>query len=141
MGLAKAIKDGNKPQDINIVNSTMPMDAAEAVAPLTTSLALVQGYMASVPFGVPLVQEPTHGARQLAQLISTPNYVVGAISSFSVALIADRTQQRGIITVVLTSIMILSYCLALLTLNVYGTLDSFTWARAWLSRSPEQPDS
>ncbi|KAG0219252.1 hypothetical protein BGX31_011359 [Mortierella sp. GBA43] len=119
MGLAKAIKDGNKLQDINIVNSTVPMDAAEAVAPLTMPLALVQGYMASVPFGVPLVQEPTHGARQLAQLISSPNYVVGAISSFSVALIADRTQQRGIITMVLTSIMILSYCLALLTLKVY----------------------
>ncbi|KAK3817639.1 MAG: major facilitator superfamily domain-containing protein [Benniella sp.] len=76
------------------------------------------GYM-TTGFEALAVQEPTHDARQVAQLISTPTYIVGAISSFLVALLADRTQQRGIITMFLCSIMIVAYCMALLTLNVY----------------------
>jgi len=46
MGLAKAIKDGNRPQDMDqdmdLTNATLPTDTP---APLTALLTLVQGYM------------------------------------------------------------------------------------------------
>ncbi|KAF8950978.1 hypothetical protein BGZ46_004224 [Entomortierella lignicola] len=67
----------------------------------------------------PVVQEPSRDARMLAQLLSTPTYIVGAISSFCVALIADRTQQRGIILMILALVMIVGYLMQLLILNPY----------------------
>ncbi|KAK3818121.1 MAG: major facilitator superfamily domain-containing protein [Linnemannia gamsii] len=65
------------------------------------------------------MQEPTSEARMLAQLLSSPAYVMGAISTFAVAILADRTQQRGWIMVGLAVATIIGYCMMLLTLNVY----------------------
>ncbi|KAI8595592.1 major facilitator superfamily domain-containing protein [Dissophora ornata] len=65
-------------------------------------------------------QEPTNDARLLAQLLSTPTYILGAISTFFVAILADRTQQRGMILMALGVVMVAAYCMVLLTLNVYG---------------------
>ncbi|GJJ75606.1 hypothetical protein EMPS_07964 [Entomortierella parvispora] len=66
-----------------------------------------------------VLKEPTSSARMLAQLLSSPSYFLGAVSTFCAAIIADRTQQRGIILMVLAVVSILGYCMVLLTENVY----------------------
>ncbi|KAF9303424.1 hypothetical protein BGZ74_003749 [Mortierella antarctica] len=68
-----------------------------------------------------LMREPTSAARVLAQLLSSPAYALGAISTFGFAILADRTQQRGFIMVGLAVISIVGYLMVLLTDNVYVT--------------------
>lgn len=46
---------------------------------------------------------------------------MGAVSTFAVAILADRTQQRGMIMIGLAVVTIVGYCMMLFTLNVYGT--------------------
>ncbi|KAG0017078.1 hypothetical protein BGZ80_008637 [Entomortierella chlamydospora] len=98
MGLAKAIKGQNQGP--------------------ATPIGHLHGHLNTAVESV-ITQEPTHDARMLAQLLSTPIYVIGAISSFCAALIADRMQQRGIILMILALVMIAGYLMQLLTLNVY----------------------
>ncbi|KAF9142955.1 hypothetical protein BG015_000588 [Linnemannia schmuckeri] len=55
----------------------------------------------------------------LAQLLSSPAFLMGAISTFAVAILADRTQQRGMIMMGFAVVTIAGYCMMLFTLNVY----------------------
>ncbi|KAF9114266.1 hypothetical protein BGX27_011317 [Mortierella sp. AM989] len=113
MGMAKFIKDGNlTPVDIPI-ETTIPVIGGPMM-----SLGTLHGFL-KAGFETLISQTPSQDARMLAQLLSTPTYVIGAISSFCVALIADRTQQRGIILMVLALVMIAGYAMQLLTLNVH----------------------
>lgn len=57
----------------------------------------------------------------LAQLLSSPTYLMGAVSTFAVAILADRTQQRRMVMIGLAVMTIVGYCMMLFTLNVYGT--------------------
>jgi hypothetical protein len=68
------------------------------------------------------MREPTSEARMLAQLLSAPAYLMGAISTFAIAVLAGRTQQRGMIMIGLAVVTIVGYCMMLFTLNVYGKL-------------------
>lgn len=60
----------------------------------------------------------------LAQLLSAPAFLMGAISTFAVAILADRTQQRGMIMIGLAVMTTVGYCMMLFTLDVYGKLVS-----------------
>ncbi|KAH7060238.1 major facilitator superfamily domain-containing protein [Linnemannia elongata] len=73
----------------------------------------------TIPGVQSLMREPTSEARMLAQLLSSPAYLMGAISTFAVAILADRTQQRGMILMGLAVVTIVGYCMVLFTLNVY----------------------
>ncbi|OAQ23643.1 MFS general substrate transporter, partial [Linnemannia elongata AG-77] len=73
----------------------------------------------AIPGVQSLMREPTSEARMLAQLLSSPAYLMGAISTFAVAILADRTQQRGMIMMGLAMVTIVGYCMVLFTLNVY----------------------
>ncbi|KAF9930668.1 hypothetical protein FBU30_000209 [Linnemannia zychae] len=66
-----------------------------------------------------IMREPTSETRIAAQLLSSPSYLMGAISTFGVAILADRTQQRGIIMIGLAIFTIVGYCMMVLTLNAY----------------------
>ncbi|KAF9170595.1 hypothetical protein BGX20_008776 [Mortierella sp. AD010] len=113
MGLARAIKGQN--QGLAGLPVNMPIPAINGPA---TSIGHLHGHI-NATIESEITQEPTHDARMLAQLLSTPVYMIGAISSFCAALIADRTQQRGIILIILALVMIAGYLMQFLTLNVY----------------------
>ncbi|KAF9349899.1 hypothetical protein BGX26_011863 [Mortierella sp. AD094] len=113
MGLAKAIEDPHLSPVSLPVNMPIPVFNGSA-----TPIGPLHGHLKAAIESV-ITQEPTHDARMLAQLLSTPTYVIGAISSFCAALIVDRTQQRGIILMVLALVMFAGYLMQLLTLNVY----------------------
>ncbi|KAF9581351.1 hypothetical protein BGW38_001665, partial [Lunasporangiospora selenospora] len=72
------------------------------------------------PDHVSLLQNPTSSARVLAQMLSAPTYIAGAISTICVATLADRTQQRGLILIALAIVSITGYCLVLASDNVYA---------------------
>ncbi|KAF9433826.1 hypothetical protein BGZ76_008931 [Entomortierella beljakovae] len=114
MGMAKLIKDGHaNPAKVPLVNHSIPIIKRAILLPEPIHERLKAGFTSIIS------QEPTNDARMLAQLLSTPTYVVGAIASFCVAIIADRTQQRGIIMIFLGIAMIAGYMMQLLTLNIY----------------------
>ncbi|KAF9164618.1 hypothetical protein DFQ26_001235 [Actinomortierella ambigua] len=64
-------------------------------------------------------QETTVGARILAQLMSSPPFVVGGLVTFAVALIVDRTQQRAYMMLGLALVTISGYSCELATPNAY----------------------
>ncbi|KAG0321589.1 hypothetical protein BGZ99_003804 [Dissophora globulifera] len=116
MAIAKAVKDGDlsgiKSGD---ANQTVPGGLYDSVA---SHIVLHNDFMQG-GFESLVAQEPTSDARLLAQLLSAPTYVMGAMSSFAIAILADRTQQRGMILMGLAVVMIVAYCIALFTLNAY----------------------
>ncbi|KAG0200884.1 hypothetical protein BGX33_010723, partial [Mortierella sp. NVP41] len=112
MELAKALKDG----DLSSIppNSTIPkVVPGEPISIISSSPGYLQPGVQS------LMREPTSEARVLAQLLSAPTHLVGAVSTFAVAILADRTQQRGLIMVGLSVFTVVGYCMMVLTLNVY----------------------
>ncbi|KAF8928501.1 hypothetical protein BGZ58_009615 [Dissophora ornata] len=117
MGFAKAFKNGSLAQDTYPINSTSLVGASRPGGH-AASHTVLQGYLKG-GFEALVSQEPTNDARLLAQLLSTPTYILGAISTFFVAILADRTQQRGMILMALGVVMVAAYCMVLLTLNVY----------------------
>ena len=123
MAIAKALKDENLPVDPSsgiITNIAMAWLAAEEPISITGSSP---NYLQ--PGVESLMREPTSEARMLAQLLSSPAYLMGAISTFGVAVLADRTQQRGLIMMGLAVFTTIGYCMMLFTLNVYGTVIYF----------------
>ncbi|KAG0263535.1 hypothetical protein DFQ27_001695 [Actinomortierella ambigua] len=66
-------------------------------------------------------QETTVGARILAQLMSSPPFVVGGLVTFAVALIVDRTQQRAYMMLGLALVTISGYSCELATPNAYAS--------------------
>ncbi|KAF9123348.1 hypothetical protein BGX30_001507 [Mortierella sp. GBA39] len=110
MAIAKALKDGN----LLDPSTTLPGVISEELISITNSSP---GYLQ--PSVQPLMREPTSEARMLAQLLSSPAYLMGAVSTFAVAILADRTQQRGMIMMGLAMVTIVGYCMMLFTLNVY----------------------
>lgn len=112
MAIAKALKDGKVPID---PSTTLPgVIPEEPISIISSSPGYLQPGVQS------LMREPTSEARMLAQLLSSPAYLMGAISTFAVAILADRTQQRGMILMGLAVVTIVGYCMVLFTLNVYG---------------------
>ncbi|KAF9574954.1 hypothetical protein EC968_004955 [Mortierella alpina] len=108
MAIGKSLKDGDGP--------LLPPNITSPDEPLSITSASM-GYLK--PDVETLMHEPTSGARILAQLLSSPAYLVGAMSTFAVAILADRTQQRGVIMMGLAVVTIAGYCMELFTLNVY----------------------
>ncbi|KAK3804754.1 MAG: major facilitator superfamily domain-containing protein [Linnemannia elongata] len=83
-------------------------------------ISIISSYPGYLQPGVQsLMREPTSEARMLAQLLSSPAYLMSAVSTFAVAILADRTQQRGVIMMGLAVVTIVGYCMVLFTLNVY----------------------
>ncbi|KAF8945907.1 hypothetical protein BGZ47_001733 [Haplosporangium gracile] len=114
MAIAKALKDGKLSLDPpSGTNSTLPRTPEEPISIISSS----SGYLK--PGVQSLMREPTSEARMLAQLLSSPAFLMGAISTFAVAILADRTQQRGMIMMGLAVVTIVGYCMMLFTLNVY----------------------
>ncbi|KAF9417657.1 hypothetical protein BGZ94_009910 [Podila epigama] len=111
MAIAKAAKD--HPEVIPL-NSTLSQPSLGE--PLSLAGTLSENLTPKVES---LLQEPTSAARVLAQLLSAPPYALGALTAFGFAVLADRTQQRGLIMVVLALISIVGYLMVLLTDNVY----------------------
>ncbi|KAF9380343.1 hypothetical protein CPC16_010367, partial [Podila verticillata] len=109
MAVAKATKD--QPSPIRL-NTTMgaPEEPLSIISSLPENLN---------PNFESLMHEPTGAARVLAQLLSSPTFALGALSSFGFAILADRTQQRGLIMVGLAVISIIGYLLMLLSDNVW----------------------
>lgn len=115
MALAKALKDGKLPLD--------PISAIPGVIPNEEPISIIGSSPGYLQPGVQsLMREPTSEARMLAQLLSAPAYLMGAISTFAIAVLAGRTQQRGMIMIGLAVVTIVGYCMMLFTLNVYGKL-------------------
>ncbi|KAG0256188.1 hypothetical protein BG011_004714 [Mortierella polycephala] len=111
MAIAKTMQHHSPPLLQPNVTSSVILEEPLAI----TSSAL--GYLTS---GVEsLMRDPTTAARMLAQLLSSPAYIMGAISTFAAAILADRTQQRGMISMGLAVLTIIGYCMQLFTLNVY----------------------
>ncbi|KAF9204187.1 hypothetical protein BGZ59_001211 [Podila verticillata] len=109
MAVAKATKDQPSPIRLNTT-----MGAPEE--PLSIISSLPENLNPNVES---LMHEPTGAARVLAQLLSSPTFALGALSSFGFAILADRTQQRGLIMVGLAVISIIGYLLMLLSDNVW----------------------
>lgn len=110
MAIGKTLKDGDGP--------LLPPNITSPDEPLSITGAAM-GYLK--PSVETLMQEPTSSARILAQLLSSPAFLLGAMSTFAAAILADRTQQRGVIMMGLAVVTIAGYCMELFTLNVYGT--------------------
>ncbi|KAF9955245.1 hypothetical protein BGZ70_010300 [Mortierella alpina] len=108
MAIGKSLKDGDGP--------LFPPNITSPDEPLSITGASM-GFLK--PAVETLMQEPTSAARILAQLLSSPAYLVGAMSAFGAAILADRTQQRGTIMMGLAVVTIAGYCMELFTLNVY----------------------
>ncbi|CAO3570779.1 unnamed protein product [Mortierella alpina] len=108
MAIGKSLKDGDGP--------LFPPNITSPDEPLSITGASM-GFLK--PAVETLMQEPTNAARILAQLLSSPAYLLGAMSTFGAAILADRTQQRGMIMMGLAVVTIAGYCMELFTLNVY----------------------
>jgi len=127
MAIAKAMKDNKLvPSLVSGIggNSTgigMP-SAEEPISIIGSSPGYLQPGVESV------LREPTSAVRMLAQLLSSPAYFLGAISTFCVAILADRTQQRGMILMGLAGVSIIGYCMVQLTENVYSEFASLLYA-------------
>ncbi|KAF9977356.1 hypothetical protein BGZ73_006225 [Actinomortierella ambigua] len=65
-------------------------------------------------------QETTVKERILAQLMSSPPYLVGGLVTFAVALVVDRTQQRAYMIVGLALVTMSGYACELATTNSYA---------------------
>ncbi|KAG0363290.1 hypothetical protein BG005_001590 [Podila minutissima] len=114
MAVAKATKA--QPTSVHM-NGTVPVSGSPD-EPLSIVSSLPENLNPKIES---LMREPTSAARVLAQLLSSPAYALGAISTFGFAILADRTQQRGFIMVGLAVISIVGYLMVLLTDNVYVT--------------------
>ncbi|KAF9939535.1 hypothetical protein BGZ67_009300 [Mortierella alpina] len=108
MKIGQSLKDGDGP--LLPPNITSPDEPLSITSPS-------MGYLK--PAVETLMHEPTSAARILAQLLSSPAFLLGAMSTFAVAILADRTQQRGMIMMGLAVVTIGGYCMELFTLNVY----------------------
>ncbi|KAF9900262.1 hypothetical protein EC991_007673 [Linnemannia zychae] len=122
MAIAKALKDEKLPlidpiSPSNSINSTIIGITTPTLEEPISIISSSPGYLQ--PGVQSLMREPTSEARMLAQLLSSPAYLMGALSTFAIAILADRTQQRGLIMVGLAIFTIVGYCMMLLTLNVY----------------------
>ncbi|KAG0279370.1 hypothetical protein BGZ95_001405 [Linnemannia exigua] len=130
MSLAKALKDGDFPLLDPFspgANGTTTMPGFPIPEEPISIISSSPGYLQ--PGVQSFMREPTSEARMLAQLLSSPAYVMGAISTFAVAILADRTQQRGLIMVGLAVATIAGYCMMLFTLNVYAILQRLMMKR------------
>ncbi|KAF9196870.1 hypothetical protein BGZ50_005944 [Haplosporangium sp. Z 11] len=113
MAIARTMHDSSPLLQPNVTSAVIAEESFSI-----TSSAL--GYI--TPGVESLMRDPTTTARMLAQLLSSPAYIMGAISTFAVAILADRTQQRGMISMGLAVWTIIGYSMQLFTLNVYGVL-------------------
>lgn len=113
MAVAKATKDHHT---LVHLNGTAPVMGSPD-EPLSIVSSLPENLNPKIES---LMREPAGATRVLAQLLSSPTYALGAISTFGFAILADRTQQRGFIMVGLAVISIVGYLMVLLTDNVYG---------------------
>ena len=107
MAIGKSLKDGDVP--------LLPPNITSPDEPLSITSAS-PGFLN--PGVETLMREPTSAARILAQLLSSPAYLLGAMSTFAVAILADRTQQRGVIMIGLAVVTIAGYCMELFTLKI-----------------------
>ncbi|KAG0047716.1 hypothetical protein BGZ83_007287 [Gryganskiella cystojenkinii] len=104
MAVARAMKDGHPG-----TNTTQE----EPISIIGSSPRYLQPNVES------LLREPTSATRMTAQLLSSPSFIMGAVMTFCIARLADRTQQRGMILMGLGIVSIAGYCMALLSENVY----------------------
>ncbi|KAF9308084.1 hypothetical protein BG003_011647 [Podila horticola] len=126
MAVAKATKDHHT---LVHLNGTAPVMGSPD-EPLSIVSSLPENLNPKIES---LMREPAGATRVLAQLLSSPTYALGAISTFGFAILADRTQQRGFIMVGLAVISIVGYLMVLLTDNVYGQTPMTPIVTSWLT--------